>query len=215
MSDYIANGKLDLDSLFPGGGSTPTLRTSSVEQNFTWWYHTQYGQLVHVKDCDVCKNFLLHIGQGVVEEVALWLHACSQRDKTILLLSGYAGKIDTLEAVVEKHKAEYSYMYNQYKNATKEFGELEGHFRDLTNRFKAKQVEMEGLLSELITLQEAQSELKRKRPRIEADSHATAMLVNDKGGPGQAFNTSGVTYSRNSPPWDDGRYRSGDDWEAA
>ncbi|KAF9254130.1 hypothetical protein L218DRAFT_1082475 [Marasmius fiardii PR-910] len=42
-----------------------------------------------------------------------------------------------------------------------------------------------------------------------------AMLVGDEGSPGQAFNTSGVTYSRNSSPWDDGRYRSGDDWEAA
>ncbi|KAF9254411.1 hypothetical protein L218DRAFT_951582 [Marasmius fiardii PR-910] len=152
MSDYTANSKLDLDSLFPGGGSTPTLGASSVEQNRTWWYHTQYSQLVHVKDCNVCKNFLLHSGQGVVEEAASWLDACFQWDKTILLLSGYARKIDTLEAVVEKHKAEYSYMYNQYKNATKEFGELKGCFCDLTNRFEAKQVEMESLLLELITL---------------------------------------------------------------
>ncbi|KAF9256676.1 hypothetical protein L218DRAFT_1081243 [Marasmius fiardii PR-910] len=188
---------------FLGGGSIPPSLS-----HLPWENNSQFNLVVHaITKCDTCRKFLLHYGEGMVNASESMTNASRLRDSRIIEASGVSFKMTTMEANVERYKADYNYIWSQHKSVSKELLELQGHNRELEERSSANLAELLQLREEVksyhIASNSAPTGKKQHHDTDSIPNDGAAMVVDDEGGPNSK---PGTSYSRDNPPWEDGRY---------
>ncbi|KAJ8091928.1 hypothetical protein PM082_024162 [Marasmius tenuissimus] len=207
--------------LFSEGGATRTEETRSKTdaEVAEWNFHSHYHQVVHRdKKCTICRAFLRHCGDGIIDSPESYHKASAERKRFFAHNPELQSKTNELEAHLETKQAEYVAVWHQYKAKCRDLEDLKRKYRHLLTDFDDTKTELGRVQEELRKITEdSEHQRSGKRRRIDStvDSSTApaAIVVDDKDTSAQVVSATPAVFSKENPPWDDGLYRAGKDFD--
>ncbi|KAJ8074672.1 hypothetical protein PM082_022712 [Marasmius tenuissimus] len=221
QSSHAPNG-----ASLSGGGSSPDLPSCTLPPNQEWVYIKLLGQMAHRQSsCQCCQTFIGHCSDSIRLNCEAYEQGLAQRDK--IIAEPYTLQLEAIRAEKSQVEAELSLTRNRLRSAERHIDNLAGDLEDLRDTHNKVLSELESTQEEIEHLREFSTRHKEKKRRID-DGESTpvtqpesqmpdSMDVDNEGGP-VSVKTDPVpttTYSRDNPPWDDGRYRTAKQFEVA
>ncbi|KAL0060768.1 hypothetical protein AAF712_012459 [Marasmius tenuissimus] len=210
--------------LFSEGGATQTEGTHSKTdaEVAEWNFHSHYHQVVHRDNvkCTICRAFLQHCGDGVIDSPESYNKASAERKRFFAHNPELQSKTNELEARLETKQAEYVAVWHQYKAKCRDLEDLERKYRHLLTDFDDTKTELGRVQEELRKITE-DSEHQRSGKRrwidstVDSSTAPVAMVVDDKDTSAQVVSATPAVFSKENPPWDDVLYRAGKDFDIA
>ncbi|KAK1215241.1 hypothetical protein PQX77_022164 [Marasmius sp. AFHP31] len=215
--------------LFSGGGATQAENNQSKSdaEVAKWNFHSHYHQVVHRDEvkCTICRAFLRHCGDGVIDSPISYNEASAERRRFFTQNSELQSKTTELEARIDTKQAEYHSLWHQYKAKCRDLEDLERKHGHLLADFKYVRDELDQTreqLNKLTDNPERNGPGKRRRvdpPVVSSNTanpdQSTAMVIDDQDGPAKGTSAIHTPSSTLYPPWDDGLYRASKDFELA
>ncbi|KAL0574065.1 hypothetical protein V5O48_007894 [Marasmius crinis-equi] len=206
-------------SLLPGGGPTQNSTSNKVDipASLLWRYNQYLRQVFHQGQCSCCETFKEHCMAAILKYTALYDDGIQERDRSITATQTLTNS--SLQAQLDNTR-------RQLRSVERSYDRLNDVHKDLLATHEVTESEPEQAHEKLRLLEEADAERKGKRCRIEYDAPANSgsnpedMDVDDGAlVVAPAVNNSAIlpstAYGRDNAPWEDGLYRTNQQFEAA